>query len=233
MADLLLLLETSGEHCSVAVAQLEGTISKVLAEAEHTVPMKHTAMLLPLIKEAFAKTPYKLQDTAAVAVSTGPGSYTALRAGYSSAKGLCLALDIPLITVSTLRAIASIALDKKKQWTGEVLSMLPARRNDVYFARFDAKLDAMSEPICEEADENWWREQLSGAKTLFAGPDVKRRSAVEAPTATSIDIVLNARNLLPISTLMYLSKDFAEVSTVEPNYVKPPFITKAKPRFVS
>jgi len=133
MADLILLLETSGEQCSVAIAEVEGNTGKVLAEAEHTVPMKHTAMLLPLIKEAFAKTPYILQETSAVAVSTGPGSYTALRAGYSSAKGLCMALDIPMITVSTLKAQASRGIARQEKKDFEIVSVLPARRNDVTY----------------------------------------------------------------------------------------------------
>lgn len=233
MEALLLLLETSGEYCSVAVAQLEGTTSKVLAEAEHTEPMKHTAMLLPLIKEAFAKTPYTLMDTSAVAVSTGPGSYTALRAGYSSAKGLCLALNIPLMTVSTLRAIASQALHQQNGWQGELVSVLPARRKDVYFAKFDATLGTLVAPVCQKADENWWKQHVFNTDTMLAGPAVKQLCDEHFAETTYVSVALKASNLLSISALKFTKMDFADTASVEPNYVKPPFITVAKPRFES
>ncbi|MFK8057768.1 MAG: tRNA (adenosine(37)-N6)-threonylcarbamoyltransferase complex dimerization subunit type 1 TsaB [Saprospiraceae bacterium] len=233
MADLLLLLETSGEQCSVAIAQLEGTTQKVLAEAEHTVPMKHTAMLLPLIKEAFAKTPYTLQETSAVAVSTGPGSYTALRAGYSSAKGLCLALDIPMITVSTLKAATSSALAIKTDWSGEIIAILPARRKDVYFARFNQQLDTLIAPVCVEANEEWWEEQLKDSSTMLVGPTVEQLTEDHDLRVTHLTVSLKASNLLAVAAMKYRAKDFADTSSVEPNYVKPPFITQAKPRFGS
>jgi len=233
MADLLLLLETSGEHCSVAIAEHTGDSWQVLAEAEHTEPMKHTAMLLPLIKEAFAKTSYKLKHTSAVAVSTGPGSYTALRAGYSSAKGLCLALDIPMITVSTLRSIADKALQSMQRWEGGVVAVLPARRQDVYFAKYDASLNTFVAPACQEADENWWKQYVENEDTLLAGPTAQLLCAGRSNEVVSATVGLMASNLLQISTLKYTNKDFADTASVEPNYVKPPFITQAKPRFGS
>jgi len=230
MADLLLLLETSGAHCSVAVAMLEGPTQKVLAKAEHTEPMKHTAMLLPMLKEAYAKTPYTLQDTSAVAVSTGPGSYTALRAGYSSAKGLCLALEIPMIAVSTLKSLASVVQGTKQEGIEKIISLLPARRNDVYFAQFDRQLDTLCEPICVEADENWWDTYANDPNTLLVGPDVVAFCSTHGKIVNAIDQPLSANNLLNISAFKYRAQDFSETASVEPNYVKPPFITKAKPR---
>jgi len=230
MAELLLLLETSGAHCSVAIAEIDGTTKQVLAEAQHNEPMKHTAMLLPLIKEAYAKTPFELQATSAVAVSTGPGSYTALRAGYSSAKGLCIALDIPIITVSTLQALASVALQFDKTGVKKILSLLPARRNDVYFAQYDHQMNTLSEPICIEADQNWWNQYCNDQRTLLVGPHVVEFCEKHQKEAYTFSCNLSASNLLEISTIKYKNGDFVDAASVEPNYVKPPFITQAKPR---
>jgi len=230
MAELILLLETSGAHCSVAIAELKGDTQQVLAEAEHMIPMKHTAMLLPLIKEAFAKTPFELQETSAVAVSTGPGSYTALRAGYSSAKGLCMALDIPMITVSTLKALASVARATDKKGAKKIISLLPARRNDVYFAQFDHALNTLIEPVCVEANELWWAEYFNGPLTLLVGPTITAFCANHEQVPYALSCSLSASNLLEISALKYRKGDFVDTSSVEPNYVKPPFITQAKSR---
>ncbi len=231
MAELLLLLETSGERCSVAVAEVVGSEGKVLAEAEHTVPMQHTAMLLPLIKEAFAKTPHKLQETSAVVVSTGPGSYTALRAGYSSAKGLCMALDIPMITVSTLKALASKGIENRENKEVEIVSMLPARRNDVYFARYDEQFNTVIAPVCVEVNAEWWEQQFKGKLTLLVAPKVDELLKKHEQQVDAEMVELHAINLLEISILKFRKADFADKTNVEPNYVKPPFITVAKPRF--
>jgi tRNA threonylcarbamoyladenosine biosynthesis protein TsaB len=230
MAELILLLETSGEQCSVAVAEVLENTGKVLAEAEHTVPMKHTAMLLPLIREAFAKTPYTLQDTSAVAVSTGPGSYTALRAGYSSAKGLCMALDIPMITVSTLKALATCEISSHEKKDFERISVLPARRNDVYFARFDRHFKTLIAPVCVEANAAWWQAQFGGNSTLLVSPQFEEFVKKHGQDVEGEQVELRASNLLEISIFKYTTGDFADAASVEPNYVKPPFITVAKPR---
>jgi len=230
MADLLLLLETSGERCSVAVACLDGKTQKVLAKAEHSEPMKHTAMLLPLIKEAFAKTDFKLQDTNAVVVSTGPGSYTALRAGYSSAKGLCLALEIPMITICTLKALASVALTNYKGWKGDSVAVLPARRKDVYFARFDHELNTVIKPVCVEANDDWWLKHFKKDKTLLSGPTVNQLTKDRVHSIENVAVELCAENLLTLGATKFRLGEFANTASVEPNYVKPPFITKAKPK---
>ena len=232
MPTLALLVETSNEACSVALADITvANAPRVLAEAEETTPMRHTAVLLPLIRAAFAKTDHELADLSAVAVSTGPGSYTALRAGYASAKGLCMALDVPLIEVSTMRALASVASEMPDFEQGDhVHTVLPARRSEVYYARYTADLDLAQKPMPRTVDAAWINSLREAGPLRFAGPNLSLVSPLLNTADKVAEVVLHARNLLKITAFKYSNKAFTELSNAAPLYVKPPYITRAKPR---
>ena len=114
---LILNIETATKICSVALAK-DG---KVIASKETSEGNSHSTKLAPFIKEIIDGSEYTFTDLDAVAVSMGPGSYTGLRIGVSTAKGLCFGLDIPLIAVSTLEAMA---VQAKKQYSNLAENML-------------------------------------------------------------------------------------------------------------
>jgi tRNA threonylcarbamoyladenosine biosynthesis protein TsaB len=143
----ILNIETATKNCSVALAKDGKTVlCKEIAEEGYS----HAERLHVFIEEIISEAGIQLKDLAAVAVSQGPGSYTGLRIGVSAAKGLCYALNIPLIAVDTLQALAS----KAKIAEGMIVPMIDARRMEVYSAVFSSGLEKKREILAEIIDEN-------------------------------------------------------------------------------
>ena len=127
---LILNIETATKNCSVSLAKDGITIlTKEISEAGYS----HAEKLHVFIEEILKETQSNVKDLKAVAVSKGPGSYTGLRIGVSSAKGICYALDIPLIAVDTLQILAK----QLKVEKGIIVPMIDARRMEVYSAVYD------------------------------------------------------------------------------------------------
>lgn len=139
---LILALETATEVCSVAL-NLDGNI---VAVKETVGVNEHSAQLTSFIEEVTKNAGYPLSAIDAFAVSMGPGSYTGLRIGVSTAKGLCYALDKPLIAVSTLKALSHQALTHFPELKRENIILTPlidARRMEVYMAMYDSSLNEL------------------------------------------------------------------------------------------
>ena len=145
--EYILNIETATKNCSVALAKDGKTIvCKEIAEEGYS----HAERLHVFIEEIIKKTGITLNDLSAIAVSQGPGSYTGLRIGVTAAKGLCYALDIPLIAVDTLQALASqVAISN-----GLIIPMIDARRMEVYSAVFAPNLERKREVLAEIITEN-------------------------------------------------------------------------------
>jgi tRNA threonylcarbamoyladenosine biosynthesis protein TsaB len=142
---IILGLETATSVCSVALVK----DNKLLAIRESEGVKEHSSTLTAYISEVFNEAGLKFTDMDAVAVSIGPGSYTGLRIGVSSAKGLCYALDKPLITIDTLKALSYQALQKckaEKEASENILfiPMLDARRMEVYTAVYNSDLEIIA-----------------------------------------------------------------------------------------
>ena len=138
----ILNIETATKNCSVAIAKNgETVLCKEIAEEGYS----HAEKLHVFIEDAIAEAGITVQDLVAIAVSQGPGSYTGLRIGVSAAKGLCFALNIPLIAVDTLQTLASQA----KVAEGKIIPMLDARRMEVYSEVFNANLEIEREILAE------------------------------------------------------------------------------------
>ncbi|HSN47228.1 MAG TPA: tRNA (adenosine(37)-N6)-threonylcarbamoyltransferase complex dimerization subunit type 1 TsaB [Flavobacterium sp.] len=143
----ILNIETATKNCSVALAQDGKTIlCKEIAEDGYS----HAERLHVFIEEIIKEAGINYHDLSAIAVSQGPGSYTGLRIGVSAAKGLCFALDIPLIAVDTLQVLASQA----NVSDGLIIPMLDARRMEVYSAIFDPNFENKRAVQAEIITEN-------------------------------------------------------------------------------
>ena len=135
----LLCIDTSTICCAVGL--LEGSSSEHrIVEAYHELSgRRHSEVLVPTIRSLLLQADWSMADIDALAIGIGPGSYTGLRIGLSVAKALCLSLEIPLITVSTLQTIAAeTALKHKLGSSVTILSMMDARRNEVYLGAYSA-----------------------------------------------------------------------------------------------
>lgn len=221
---LILCLETTTTNCSVALAQH----GKVIALKEDmSKGYSHGERLHQYVAEVLKECGYKLKDLDAVAVSKGPGSYTGLRIGVSSAKGLCFANDIPLIAVATLQSLAhQVNLEE----ITHIIPLLDARRMEVYSAVFNAKFEKIRETRAEIIDEHSFDSYLEEGKTVFIGNGVEKFEAIcEHPNALFIwDALPSAREMAPLAENYFENNVLEDLAYFEPYYLKDFMVTKPK-----
>lgn len=221
---LILNIESATEICSVCLADGD----RILILEEETEPFKHSERLTILIQNCFEKTGISIHEIAAVALSEGPGSYTSLRVGASVAKGICYALDKPLMAIDTLHSLAFAA---RKQNTADFFCpMIDARRMDVYTALFDAFGEKVSETETKTITEESFSELFQDKKTmLFCGNGAPKSSEIiRHANACFLYLKCSAAHLIEPSFQKFLAGQFTDVAAFEPLYLKPPNITVAK-----
>lgn len=212
---LILNIETTTTNCSVSLSKKGETL--VLRE-DYNVNYSHAESLHVFIDEVVKSAKIDLSNIDAIAVSKGPGSYTGLRIGVSAAKGLCYALDKPLISVSTLESLSyQVKIDQ-----GFVVPMLDARRMEIYSAVFKANLNQVREIRAEILDENSFSEYLSKEKVYFIGNGVeKAKTVIRNENAIFIENKLPSANELGnLAYQKYLKSEFEDVAYFEPYYLK-------------
>ncbi|MGO2356970.1 tRNA (adenosine(37)-N6)-threonylcarbamoyltransferase complex dimerization subunit type 1 TsaB [Mesonia sp.] len=224
---LILLLETTTINCSVALAEDD----KVIAIKEDKTPGYSHAEKLHLFMEAvLAEGQKELLDLDAVAVSKGPGSYTGLRIGVSAAKGLCYALNIPLIAVDTLTSIAH-QYQSLNFSSGYVIPVLDARRMEVYTSVFELKGGALTPLSNVEAkiiDENSYAELK--ANRLFVGDGVQKieDEILDQENSIFVQSLPSTQEMAKIAFDKYKISDTEDVAYFEPFYLKDFVIKKKK-----
>ncbi|MDF4221309.1 tRNA (adenosine(37)-N6)-threonylcarbamoyltransferase complex dimerization subunit type 1 TsaB [Maribacter sp. M208] len=213
---VLLNLETSSTNCSVCVAK-DG---EILAIRElNSANYSHAEKLHIFIEEVMLEASLRMEDLEAVAVSKGPGSYTGLRIGVSAAKGLCYALGIPLVAVSTLKSMASQIKIKND---AVLIPVLDARRMEVYSCAFDENGNELRETRAEIIDENSFQEYINDKHIHFLGSGaekIKEFFPLESITF-HCEIVPSAKQMATISSNKFYAKDFEDVAYFEPYYLK-------------
>ena len=219
---LLLNIETATKNCSVSLAKDGITIlTKEIAEEGYS----HAEKLHVFIEEILKETQTKFQDLKAVAVSKGPGSYTGLRIGVSAAKGICYALDIPLISVDTLQVLAQqVKIDE-----GIIIPMIDARRMEVYSAVFDKSITKIKEVQAEVLTEESYSEIEENV--YFIGDcQEKCKTVLTKPNFHFISksIFPSANEMSGLSYQKFINQDFEDVAYFEPFYLKDFMITKKK-----
>lgn len=215
----ILNIETATKNCSVSIAKNGETITcREIAEEGYS----HAEKLHVFIEEIIAETGISVHDLSAVAVSQGPGSYTGLRIGVSAAKGMCYALNIPLIAVDTLQTLASQA----KVSDGKIISMLDARRMEVYSEIFSADLEVERAIQAEIIDENSFN---TYTETLYFVGDCaeKCQSVLTKENFVFLEDVKypSAAAMSKISYDKYRISDTVDVAYFEPYYLKDFMIT--------
>ncbi|KJD35505.1 peptidase M22 [Tamlana sedimentorum] len=223
MSTYILNIETATTNCSVSVSNNEETIAII---EDNDKGYSHAERLHVYIDEVLKKASIQPQDLSAIAVSKGPGSYTGLRIGVSAAKGLCFSLNIPLISVPTLTALAHQA----KINAGVIISMLDARRLEVYSAIFDSSFNQIRDTQAQILDENAFAENLSQGQVYFIGNGVeKTKTLINHENANFIEAKLpSAKEMSFIAFKKYKEEAFEDVAYFEPYYLKDFVAIKSK-----
>jgi tRNA threonylcarbamoyladenosine biosynthesis protein TsaB len=210
----ILNIETATKNCSVSLAKDGETITcKEIAEQGYSHAEKLHVFIDEIIKEA----KISMSDLHAVAVSQGPGSYTGLRIGVSAAKGLCYALDIPLIAVDTLTSL----VNQVKQDDGFIVPMIDARRMEVYSAIFNSNKEMIREVQAEILTEESFANHSE--KIYFIGDSSeKSKPVLSQSNFIFLDEIVfpSANEMSAISFAKFQNKDFVDVAYFEPYYLK-------------
>ncbi|MCD4731841.1 MAG: tRNA (adenosine(37)-N6)-threonylcarbamoyltransferase complex dimerization subunit type 1 TsaB [Bacteroidales bacterium] len=218
---LILSIETATPVCSVALAKDH----EVLAIKESAKKNSHSEIVTVFIDELMKENQISFKDLDVVAVSKGPGSYTGLRIGVSTAKGLCYALDIPLIAVNTLQSL-SIGASKDYQFDEGLpvlfCPMIDARRMEVYCALFDKNNREVRKTKAEIIEPDSFQTYLESNKVIFFGDGANKcKEVIQNPNAVFLENVFpTAKNMAGIALDKFKNQVFEDVAYFEPFYLK-------------
>ena len=234
---LILAIETATSVCSVAFARN----GNLLSIREITTPNAHSSILTILIEELFREAGLRYADLDAIAVSMGPGSYTGLRIGVATAKGLCYGLDKPLIAIPTLQAMAvgirfkvqgsrfkanksnSKIENRKSKIENLFCPMIDARRMEVYCAVYNEDLKEVFSTDARIIDENSFRELLTGHILIFAGDGAAKCKPFLAShhhTRFIDDFQASSQYMISLAEKRFQSNQFEDLAYFEPYYLK-------------
>uniref|UniRef100_UPI0040484A27 tRNA (adenosine(37)-N6)-threonylcarbamoyltransferase complex dimerization subunit type 1 TsaB n=1 Tax=Algoriphagus sp. TaxID=1872435 RepID=UPI0040484A27 len=213
----ILSIETSTSICSVAIHEQ----GELLALAEIKEPGAHAEKLLVLVDEVFEKAGLSFGDLDAVAVSQGPGSYTGLRIGVSTAKGIAYALEIPLIGINTLQAMAASQPISQGEF---VVAVLDARRKEVYTQTFGDSLQELSSIEAVVLEEGIFDSILEKGRVYFVGDGVEKvKEEVKSANALFVadwGISLSAKNMGVLASEKHARQEWEDLAYFVPNYLK-------------
>jgi tRNA threonylcarbamoyladenosine biosynthesis protein TsaB len=226
---LILSIETSASACSVALHE-DG---KLLKSLEVTEGQAHAARLATLINNIFPETKRDKNQLNAIAVSSGPGSYTGLRIGVSTAKGLCFGLNIPLIGVPTLQSLAHAAYKLRSSEHHFLCPMIDAKRMEVYAEVYDEQLNVIRPVQPVLIDSTSFAELLTGHPVLFFGDgSTKCKGMLRHPNAVFLDdLYPKAEFVGDLAWQRFEKMEFDNLIAFTPFYLKDFVAKKAQPFF--
>ena len=213
---IILTLDTSTKNCSVAL--FNG--NKIIAlKEQNSDGYTHAEQLTLFIDQVVKSASFTLKEIKAIAISKGPGSYTGLRIGTSTAKGLCYALDIPLISISTLKAMA---FTMTKSHVADIYCpMIDARRMEVFSAVYNVKNNEIRGVQADVVDEQTYANFLNNEVLFFGDGALKCKEIINHKNAKFIEgIYPSAKNLGILANAKFENKDFEDVAYFEPYYLK-------------
>ncbi|MDX2195971.1 MAG: tRNA (adenosine(37)-N6)-threonylcarbamoyltransferase complex dimerization subunit type 1 TsaB [Cytophagales bacterium] len=211
---MIISIDTSTDMCSAALHDA-GTI---VADISLQKGKSHAEMLNMMINNLLSEGKIEINQVSAIAISSGPGSYTGLRIASSTAKGLCYALDIPLIAVPSLTIIASQAI----LYGAAIYAMIDARRMEVYCQKFDNRLSEITEIRAKVLDVNEIYSELEHEKIVFCGngSDKLRPLISHANAIFAKDVHPSATHMGTLAYTKFQKNEFEDVYTFEPYYLK-------------
>lgn len=218
---LFLNIDTAIDKGSFCISRNNEVVAFEITESRN----EQAGWLHEAIHHSFQQNDLDFGELDAVAVSNGPGSYTGLRIGLSTAKGLCYALNKPLICINTLQIIAAAAALEAKRY---ICPMIDARRMEVFTALFDKNLTLIKEPFAAILNEESFSDILKEDHIVFTGNGSEKfRSLIKNNVnAEIVQHNIDARNMIALSLKNYQEKNFSDVAYCEPYYVKDVYISK-------
>jgi len=221
----ILNIETATRICSVALSDN----GRVVAMQETNTQNSHAEQITVFSEEIIYKAGISFRDLDAIAVSKGPGSYTGLRIGVSTAKGFCYSLDKPLISVGTLKALAAGIISKMKE-SGEKVEdllfcpMIDARRMEVYSAVFDHQLNEIRKTKAEIIDKDSFSDMFNNKKKIvFVGDGAAKCKDILGQVSEAVfpeDFLPSAAYMAPLAEEKFKNKNFENTAYFEPFYLK-------------
>jgi len=213
----ILHIDTTTKKCSVALAQ-DGVlmIQKELLSEEFS----HSEQLHPFIEEVLKESGLKSSSLSAIAISKGPGSYTGLRIGVAAAKGLCFALDLPLIALNTLEIMVQPYEVSPYSF---IIPMLDARRMEVYTAIFDETKKWIQETMAEVLTENTFTSIVNEQSCLIIGDGAIKFKTLHPKINASYTNEIHypvARDMITLAWKKFNAKEFEDLAYFEPFYLK-------------
>ena len=244
---LILNIDTATEFASICLSR----DAVVIGFEENKEQKNHASFLQPSIKKLMEISEWDLSDIDAISVTNGPGSYTGLRVGLASAKGLCFALNKPLILLNTLEVmglasrimglgIGNLELGKDeqtrnttndKQQTRNLLfcPMIDARRMEVFTALYDAELNEILKPTAMILDNNSFSNELANYQIMFSGSGSFKMKELQLNNNASFSgVQYSAKDMIALSEKMFEQKMFADLAYAAPNYHKEFYTTAIK-----
>lgn len=220
---ILLSLETSTSVCSAALHDQGQLVASRIIHTPHSAAAQLVVQIDELIQEAGIKK----SNLGAVSVSSGPGSYTGLRIGAATAKGLCYGLNIPLIAIDSLTVLCAAVPERQHQI--HYCPMIDARRMEVYCAILDYQLREVEPIQAKVIDDTAFASFLDRHHMVFFGDGASKcRSVIQHPNATFLDNIYgSAQHMGALTFARYKAKEFVSVEDFEPNYLKD-FVAKTK-----
>ena len=234
---LILSIETGTDICSVALAN-DG---ELMALRESDEGRDHAKKVALFVDELLRETGVQPTDLDAIAVGKGPGSYTGLRIGVSFAKGMCYALNIPLISVGSLDALTEVAREdfdagildiEDDEWCASRLCpMVDARRMEVYAQIFDNECKPLSDVVAEVVTEESFKEWRSSGKFVIFGNGAAKCSEV-LPDAICVGVSPSARGIVRLAEEAFNAGKFEDLAYFEPFYLKEFLVIPSKKKLL-
>ncbi len=216
---LLLHIETATDTCSVALSDN----GKTIAFEEIHNSRSHASLLSVFIENILKQNSFAYADLDAVVVSCGPGSYTGLRIGVATAKGLCFALQKPLIAINTLHNMATWNRANKANPAYFYCPMIDARRMEVYTALYDDKLNVTKPVEAVILTEQFLKEELANKKIIFFGNGAQKFKEFAGNNINAVfddSFLISSQGMIELGEEKYKNKQFEDVAYFEPFYLK-------------
>ena len=223
---LILHIETATDICSIGLAR-QGQILSLRETAEQ---FQHASRITLLIEACCREVGVVLNDLDAVALSRGPGSFTALRIGAACAKGICYALGKPLLSIDTLQALTAGAVATLGRTDPTYYPMIDARRMEVYTAPYNSDLEALAPPRAMLIDESSFQDRLQrGEEIVLTGNGAAKCAEVlKHPGLSLFPLACSARYMALLAEKAFSASEWQDLAYFEPFYLKPPNITSSK-----
>jgi tRNA threonylcarbamoyladenosine biosynthesis protein TsaB len=221
---MILSIDTATDKASVTIAENGAVIGTLTNDNQKD----HAAWVQVAINDLLQQKGVSMQQLQAIAITAGPGSYTGLRVGMATAKGLCFALQIPLITINTLQVMAYAAIDQPGSEVAHMTQplcycpMIDARRMEVFTAVYDDQLREIISPKAVILDELSFKEELNNQSLIcFGNGSFKWKNVSRYPNVLFIDENIDiAKPLAKFAASLYLKQNFANLAYTEPVYLK-------------